>query len=286
LAYAACFEVAAHARSKSFLLLFFKKEGLAFFNRRKRIIKPPGRRSKPMDGLAPAFLFDDAPSSFARTPTGILYVEDFDAPADVPDVPPAPPAAPEPPAPVIGAADLAAARAEGHAAGLAEARAEQALIQTALRTAALASIGDALGSARADASRLAQGMAEELAATMLALLQAALPAASAALAGQEVGALIAALLPGLKREPHVVIQVPPALVAEIAASLRTLWPDHGARLVVAADETLAASDVRVTWEDGEARRDTRALWDGLQSALAPYRLPPLDAIMAGGSDDR
>jgi hypothetical protein len=52
------------------------------------------------------------------------------------------------------------------------------------------------------------------------------------------------------------------------------------------DETLAASDVRVTWEDGEARRDTRALWDGLRGALAPYGLPPLDAILAGADHER
>jgi flagellar assembly protein FliH len=239
-----------------------------------------------MDGLAPAFLFDDAPLAFARAPTGILYVEDFDAPDMPGPAAEVPPAAPEPPAPVIGEAELAAARAEGHAAGLAEARAEQALLQTALRTAALASIGDALGSARTDAARVAQGMAEELAATMLALLQAALPAASAALAGQEVCALIAALLPGLKNEPHAAIHVPPALVGDISVALRTMWPDHAGRLAVLPDETLAASDVRVTWAEGEAQRDTRALWDGLRATLAPYRLPPLDKILAGADDER
>jgi flagellar assembly protein FliH len=232
-----------------------------------------------MDGLAFEFLFDDAPLPFGRVPAGILYVEDFDAPV-VPAAADVAPAPPEPAAPVFGAAEMDAARAEGHAAGLAEARAEQAQLQAALRTAALASIGDALGAARADAARVAQGMAEELAATVLALLYAALPAASAGLAGQEVGALIAALLPGLKREPHAAIHVPPALMGDIEASLRTLWPDHGGRLTVMADETLAASDVRVTWADGEARRDTRALWDGLRTTLAPYGLPPLNDILA------
>ena len=248
-----------------------------------------------MDGLASAFLrpgfrddpgfhgdsdllLDDMPMSFGRPPHGILYVEDFDAPA-------APDAAPVPDiiTPHIAPEDLDAARAEGHQAGLAEARAEQAAIQAELRTAALSAIGDALGTARADAARIAHTMADELAATLLALLQAALPAAAEALAGQEVMALVAALLPGLKREPNASIHVHPSLLGAIASDLQTLWPDHGGRLAVTPDAGLAASDVRVTWEDGEARRDTGALWRNLRAALDPYALPSLDSIMEGAA---
>jgi flagellar assembly protein FliH len=240
-----------------------------------------------MDGLASAFfhpdmlrpgiLRDDLPMSFGDSPSGILYVEDFDAPAEQA----AAPVAPE--APSLSQADIEAARTEGHAAGLAEARTEQAAIQAELRTAALVAIGDALGSARAEAARVAHAMADELAATLLALVQAALPAAAATASGQDITALVAALLPGLKREPTASIHVHPDLLGDIAAALQTLWPDHGGRLAMLSDAALAQPDVRVTWEDGEARRDTRALWQDLRAALAPYKLPSLAAILEGTS---
>jgi flagellar biosynthesis/type III secretory pathway protein FliH len=244
-----------------------------------------------MDGLAPAFLrpdlwpgrrhdtdpgLDDLPMSFGRPPLGILYVEDFDAPAA-----PAPPPVPDIVTPRILPEDIARAHEAGRQAGLLEARAEQSTIQAELRTAALAAIGDALGSARADAARIAHAMADELAATLLALLQAALPAASDALAGQEITALVAALLPGLRREPSAAIRVHPSLLGEIGSSLQTLWPDHGGRLAVTPDDTIARADVRVSWEDGEARRDTRALWQSVRTALTPYALPSLESILEG-----
>jgi flagellar biosynthesis/type III secretory pathway protein FliH len=246
-----------------------------------------------MDGLAPAFLrpdlwpglrpeadagLDELPMSFGRPPLGILYVEDFDAPA-VPESPPVPDIA----TPRISPEDMERVREEGRQAGLSEARAEQAAIRAELCTAALAAIGDALGSARADAARIAHAMADELAATLLALLQAALPAASEALAHQEVIALVAALLPGLKREPSAAIHVHPSLLGDIGSSLQTLWPDHGGRLAVMPDDTLARADVRVAWEDGEARRDTSALWQSVRTALAPYALPSLETIMEGAA---
>lgn len=246
-----------------------------------------------MDGLAPAFLrpelwpgrghdtapgLDDLPMSFGRPPAGILYVEDFDAPAE-----PAPPPAPDIATPRFSAEDIAQAREDGRQAGLLEARAEQAAIEAELRTAALAAIGDALGSARADAARIAHAMADELAATLLALLQAALPAASDALAGQEITALVAALLPGLRREPSAAICVHPALLGDISLSLQSLWPDHGGRLAITSDAALARADVRVSWEDGEVLRDTGALWQSLRTALAPFALPPLATILEGAA---
>jgi flagellar biosynthesis/type III secretory pathway protein FliH len=229
-----------------------------------------------MDGLASAFFHPDM-MSFGSTPSGILYVEDFDAaPVETPA-----PVSPE--IPKLSQDDLDAARAEGHAAGLIEARTEQACVQAELRTAALVAIGDALGCARAEAARVAHAMADELAATLLALVQAALPAAAANAAAQDITALVAALLPGLKREPTASIHVHPELLGDIATALQTLWPDHGGRLAVLPDAALAQPDVRVTWEDGEARRDTRALWQSLRAALAPYALPNLATILEGSA---
>jgi flagellar biosynthesis/type III secretory pathway protein FliH len=113
-----------------------------------------------------------------------------------------------------------------------------------------------------------------------------LPAAAASLAAGEIVGLVAALLPGLKREPSAAIHVHPALLGDISTALQTLWPDHGGRLAVTPDAALAEGDVRVRWDEGEARRDTRALWQSMQAALAPYCLPSLHQVLESIADGR
>jgi flagellar biosynthesis/type III secretory pathway protein FliH len=228
-----------------------------------------------MDGLAPAFLSDE-PLSFARGAPGILYVEDFDAPAprerqSVPDII----------TPSFSHGELEAAREEGFKAGLATAQGEHHMLQTELRTAAMTAIGEALAAARGEAAVVAQRMAGELAATVLALVQAALPAAAATLAGGEIAALLACVLPPMKREPVLAVRVHPELCEETEAAIARIWPDHHMRVTIAADTALAPSDVVVTWQEGEARRDTGSLWEALRAALAPCALPSLDTIMEG-----
>jgi flagellar biosynthesis/type III secretory pathway protein FliH len=228
-----------------------------------------------MDGLAPAFLLD-APAPLRRGAPGILYVEDFDAPAPrekraVPDII----------TPSFTHAELEAAREEGFKAGLATAQGEHHALQSELRTAALIAIGEALATARADAALVAQHMAGELSATMLALLTAALPAAAATLASTEIAALLACVLPPLQREPSLVVRVHPDVQAETAAALAKIWPDHAARVTIIPDAAFAPSDVIVTWQEGEARRVTKTLWNELRTALTPCALPDLDTILEG-----
>jgi len=227
-----------------------------------------------MDGLAPAFL-RDAPVSFGRGAPGILYVEDFDAPA------PRERQGADIITPSFSHAELEAAREEGFKAGLATAQGEHHMVQTELRTAALTAIGEALAAARGEAAAVAQQMAGELAATVLALVQAALPAAAGNLAGSEIAALLACVLAPMKREPTVAVRVHPELCEDTEAAIARIWPDHNMRVTLSADAALAPSDVVVTWQEGEARRDTRSLWEALRGALAPCALPSLDTIMEG-----
>jgi flagellar biosynthesis/type III secretory pathway protein FliH len=227
-----------------------------------------------MDGLAPAFL-RDGPAPLRRGAPGILYVEDFDAPPrekrGMPDII----------TPSFTHAELEAAREEGFKAGLATAQGEHHALQSELRTAALIAIGEALATARAEAALVSQHMAGELSATILTLLAAALPAAAATLAATEIAALLACVLPPLRREPALVVRVHPDVQAETAAAIAEIWPDHAARVTIMADPTFAPSDVVVTWQEGEARRVTKTLWDELRAALAPCALPDLDTIMEG-----
>lgn len=197
------------------------------------------------------------------SPAGVLFVEDFDeAPHRVDDRPEiiAPP--------VYCAEDVEDAREEGRLAGGEEARADQEAIQTALCNAALAAIGDGLAIGRADAALVAERRAEDIGGAMLALLGAALPAAAARLAPQEVAALLAALLPPLAHTPNVRVRVHPSVFGGISGQLATF-----AGVTAQEDGTLAPSDVTLTWQDGEARRDWAAIWAQLSVALTPFQIP-------------
>jgi flagellar biosynthesis/type III secretory pathway protein FliH len=211
-----------------------------------------------------------------RATHGILFVEDFDQPAPVLAPPPAEPEIIEP---RFCEADIQAAHAAGRELGMVAGRTEHAAVQSELSAAALAAIGDALAATREDAAAVAQHAAEDLAGTMLAVLQAALPAATDAMAGGEVDALLRTLLPALTREPDVQIRVHADLVDTVTASLHTVLPQFGGRLMISGDAALARTDVEVIWQNGEARRDCAALWAELREVLAPYGLPEIDIVL-------
>jgi len=196
----------------------------------------------------------------------VLYIEDFDEVLTAAE--PRPQDAPEIIAPGYTAEDVEAAHEEGRAAGLEEARAEHEAIQSALRTAALSAIADSLAAARADAAAIAARAADDIAVAVLALLSTCLPATAAKLAQDEVTALLRALLPPLAREPGVSITVHPDLVDAITAHVAGF-----SDVTVAADASLAASDVTITWRDGQAKRDWAALWRDVTAALAPFPFP-------------
>lgn len=207
---------------------------------------------------------------------GILYVEDFDAPPEMPVEQPEPVAPPAPP-PTYSLEEYTEACRTAHDAGvqsgLNEARHEQQAVQAQLRGAALSSIADALSMGGGDRAAMAQHMADELANTLLAMLLAALPAASATLAASEVSALLAVVLPPLRREPSLHIQVHPTLLDEITTDLAAFRAQHTGALTLTANENLPPPDVLVRWAEGEMRRDTGALWAELREALATFALP-------------
>jgi flagellar biosynthesis/type III secretory pathway protein FliH len=196
----------------------------------------------------------------------VLYIEDFDEVLAAPE--PRPQDTPEIIAPGYSAEDVESARDEGRAAGLEEARTERDAIQAALRTAALTAIADGLAAARADAAAIAARAADDIAGAMLALLSACLPATAAKLAQDEVTALLRALLPPLAREPGVSISVHPDLLPAITGHVAGFGD-----VTVAADGSLAASDVIIAWRDGQAKRDWAALWRDVTAALAPFPFP-------------
>ncbi len=217
-----------------------------------------------MDGLfeIPA----RAPRPAAR---GILFAEDFDAPAHQ--------AAPAKQRPIFTAAELdatrAAAFAEGRDSGLAEAAAQHEL---ALDTAAAALAGR-LALLREDARAAAERAAAALARLLLDTLAALFPALCARHGPAEAEAVLRALLPGLGAEPSLNLRANPRDLPALQAALARAAPALAARASFSPSEIAAPGDIALAWNHGEATRDARALWDAVAAALAPAELalPPI-----------
>jgi hypothetical protein len=237
-----------------------------------------------MDGTG--FLFDlEASTALGEVfrlgdTDGILYVEDFDAPA--PRTPaPAPEPAPAPPEPVFTKADVLAAHAAGRQEGVQAALDDAKLLQAQLQAAAIQALADALCAGRADLERIAARQAEGAARAVLAILQGAVPETMARNAQTELDAVIAALVPGLRCEPELRVRAHPDLADHVRKQLAALLGNEGGVLSVAADPALAAGDLQINWADGGARRDCTQIYADIRDALAPLGLPALEEICCG-----
>jgi flagellar assembly protein FliH len=209
--------------------------------------------------------------------SGILYVEDFDAPpVDEPAI-----AEPAPPPDPFTEADIDRARAAGYAEGLRDALADASLLQAQLQQAATQALADALAASRATLDRVASDHAGAAAKLLLALAQAAVPTLMARHAAAEADAMIAALLPGLRCEAELRVRAHPDLADHVRERLMALWPGDGGVLSVAADPALSPGDVQVSWQDGHAARDCAQLWHAVAQILAPLGLPSLQEICRG-----
>lgn len=198
---------------------------------------------------------------------GILYAEDFDDLPAVPHVPAETHIEQISDEPVITAdhVEQACRDAVAQARVQWEAQAEQQ------RTRALGAIADAIREARADARHQADTVAEGTVTTMLSMLNGALPRLCRDHGPAEVRALVERLLPSLRSEPRVTIRVHPSLVPVLDRDLADAEPElTGTVSVMAAP--VEPGDLRVTWENGSCKRDTRAILAAMQDALSQLGL--------------
>jgi len=237
-----------------------------------------------MDGTG--FLFDlEATTSLGEVfrlgdTDGILYVEDFDAPAPrEPEQAPEP--APAPPEPVFSKADVLAAHAAGRQEGMQAALDDARLLQAQVQSAATQALADAVCAGRATLERVACQQAEGAARAVLAILQGAVPETMARHAQTELDAVITALVPGLRCEPELRVRAHPDLADHVREQLTGLLGDEGGVLSVAADPALAPGDIQINWSDGGARRDCTDIYADIRCALAPLGLPALEEICCG-----
>jgi len=205
---------------------------------------------------------------FASGHRAILFEEDFDRP------PPPPPPEPEIAEPSFNEAELETARSGAWDEGYATA--SEAANTAAARAAgqALANIADQIAAANNAMQATAEQSAEAIARLVMAGFAAAFPALCARHGGAEVNAILRMVLPALYQEPKITVRANPSTVAAITRLIADLDPELEPRVHLVSTDAMAAGDVRVTWSEGGANRDTATLWDAIEGVLGQSGLLP------------
>ena len=203
----------------------------------------------------------------AMPPGGVLFEEDF-------DLPPTPAAPPEPEIiePVYSAADLQEARTqawrEGHDVAMAHA---EVVAQTAARQT-LTRIAERIDATHTEASQLVERSAEAVARLLMDGFAAAFPALSRRHGSAELRAIIRAILPALHQELAVTVRIDGNLVKDVADEIDRLDPDLLPKVEVLPSNSVPPGDIRITWRNGAAIRDTAKLWEEITEILSPAGL--------------
>jgi flagellar biosynthesis/type III secretory pathway protein FliH len=230
----------------------------------------PLERDSPFPGAR-----DERPYS-TRPGSGILlFDEDFDLPP--------PEAEPEVILPVFSAAEMSAAREEAARDSREEALAEASAAGHATSRLALTEIGAQIAAARTEVAANAEQSSEAIARLLMDCFATAFPALSARHGPAEAAAVLHAILPVLHREPNITVRINPRLVAEMTEEFATIDPDLTARIRLTPTDAMAIGDVRVTWENGAAARDTASLWTQIENILAPAGLLTASASQKTGA---
>jgi flagellar assembly protein FliH len=191
----------------------------------------------------------------------MLFGEDFDLP---------PPSRLDPDViePTFSTAELMAAREQAARDSRDETIAETEASGKAVAVRALAEIAAQLASARAEVETIAEQSSEAIARLVLDCFATAFPALSARHGPREVSALLRELLPALRHEPTVTIRINPHIAEAVTGELHALDADLAERVRLIPTDRVAPGDVRVSWENGAAVRDTASLWYQIETVLS------------------
>lgn len=233
------------------------------------------KTADPWPANVSGFALDDRPPPPARQKLAetrrSLFDDDFDRPP-APD----PREEPEIIEPTFSLAEYEAAREEAFRAGqAAEREAAEAALHAADRQV-LSAIAAGLDAAYAEAERVAEDTASAIGGLLLDTLAALFPALCSRFGPAETQAVIRTVLPVLRHEPRATVRVPPALVGSVVETITRVDPDLIARIDIEPDPAVPEGDVRVTWRNGEVRRDARALWRDIGDILGQtgWPVPP------------
>jgi flagellar assembly protein FliH len=194
-----------------------------------------------------------------------LFDVSFDQAASKPVAAPAPE-----PEPTFSRAELEAsqqaARAEGHRAGLAEANAAA----TAKAASALESLAKGVAALIAARDATATETEHQAIAALRVIVAKTLPVLAAKGALAEIEAFATKALVEALDEPRVVLRVANDVYETVRGQLDAMAAASGysGRIVLLADETLAASDARVEWADGGVERNLAEQLSEVDAAMA------------------
>lgn len=186
---------------------------------------------------------------------------------------PARPAVPEAPmfseAEMQGACDMA--RRQGEEAGLARGRAEAVAAFDKQVANALSAISQQV-TAIAQATAAEAKAAAKSADLAMAIVKKLFPALAERGGIAEIESVLAQCLASLKQEPRLVAYVSPTQLDALQARMGDLAAAGGfeGRVVLIADENMAASDCRVEWADGGVERDAGQIWRTIEETLTSY----------------
>lgn len=196
-------------------------------------------------------------------------VEDAPAPAAAEAVTAAPPPPPAPPEPSFDAADLAAARQEGHAEGFAagEATALASVDKAAADT--LAVLGRSLATFAGELADDHAARARLMLETSLAALRRLMPELARRGGLGEIEGLLQQTLAELRDESRIVVRLNDQMLDGLRGRLDAVAQQAGfeGRLVLLADEEIAPGDCRIEWADGGVERLAKRVWDDIEAAV-------------------
>lgn len=175
----------------------------------------------------------------------------------------------QPEAPVYSLAEVDVVRQDCLKAGREAGLAEAALARETAETAALERLAAGIAAARAEAAMVADQAAAALTQTLLSALGAVMPDLIQRSALDEAGTMLAQVLPGLSREPELLVMVRPEMRDGVAALVARLGREGTGHVSVQGNETLTVGEVRVRWSAGEARRQPASIWQTVMQMLQP-----------------
>jgi flagellar biosynthesis/type III secretory pathway protein FliH len=196
----------------------------------------------------------------------LLFDEDFDLP------PPSRGLEPEVIEPLFTLAELKAAREEAAHESREAAISEAGSFAHAAASQALTAIATQITAARAEAAAIAEQSSEAVVRLLLDCFATAFPALSVRHGAGEAAAMLREVLPTLHREPKITVRINPHIVAAITEEIQSLDADLAAHVTLIPTDAMAQGDVRATWENGTAARDTVSLWNQIEAILAPAGL--------------
>jgi flagellar assembly protein FliH len=204
-----------------------------------------------------------------------FFTEDFDA-VSCSEAAPEPEAAATPDAPD---AELLALREAAYQDGLRDGLQQAAAGHDAAARRTVAALEEHLKTAQYQAAQEADRAATTVARLLIQFLMKMLPAVCARHGAEEIADVARAVLPGLHQEPNVVVAVHPEVAAAVELELTRLGADMRQRAVLAPTASVPPGDVRITWRDGSAARDTSELMQRVAAVFASHGL-----LDAGGTD--